>query len=572
MSVVESNYEKSGWSIYEGLPKIGKELFSWLTQSSVNNEEDFRIAKLLVKIVFTIFATNLIGFILALIEPKNKLITTAVFYGIVFLTLAGFVTLLRYGKIKMAGWSLVVFMWCVVSFATLFFGGLRSQTPVVFVVVIMFMGSFLGGRAAFILSLVTIVFLGLVAILDSYDYMPEQLGPEYSPLNAWSSLFIALLLMSVLLNNSLTSIKESQERYQLAVSGTHAGLWDWNILTNEVYYSSSLKEMLGYSPSEFPDHFSSFTNVMHPEDLESVKAALDKHLDLLQNKYDVEFRLRMKTGDYRWFHARGKAIRKKQGKPYRMVGSIVDVTERKLSDEFIVLKNEELLKINDELDRFVYSASHDLRAPISSLLGLIEVARLEKDPESIQNLLDMQKRSLQKLDKFIFDIVSYSRNNRVDLEIGRIDFQELLNDTYDQLQYMDKLKGLKRINEIDEDIHFYSDQKRIAIVLNNLISNAIKYSVSSKSDTFIKTRIKKTEQGVSIHVVDNGEGIDNEHIHRIYDMFYRASEQSVGSGIGLYIVKEVVQKLKGTIEVQSQKYHGSEFIVRLPDLKKAGHA
>ena len=572
MSVVESNSGKQGWNIYKGLSKIQKRLFSWLTRSSASNEENFRTAKLLVKIVFTIFATNLIGFILALIEPKNKLMTTVVFYGIVFLTLTGFVILLRNGKIKIAGWSLVVFMWCVVGFATLFFGGLRSQTPVVFVVVIMFMGSFLGGRAAFILSLVTIVFLGLVAILDLYDRMPVQFGPDYSPLNAWSSLFVALLLMSVLLNNSLTSIKESQERYQLAVSGTHAGLWDWNILTNEVYYSSSLKEMLGYSPAEFPDHFSSFTNVMHPEDLESVRAALDKHLDLLQNKYDVEFRLRMKSGDYRWFHARGKAVRKKQGKPYRMVGSIVDVTERKLSDEFIVLKNEELLKINEELDRFVYSASHDLRAPISSLLGLIEVARLEKDPASIQNLLDMQKRSLQKLDKFIFDIVSYSRNNRVDLEIGRIDFQELLDDTYDQLQYMEKIKQLKRITEIDEDIFFYSDQKRITVILNNLISNAIKYSVSSKSDAFIKTTIKKVERGVSIHVVDNGEGIDNEHIHRIYDMFYRASEQSVGSGIGLYIVKEVVQKLKGTIEVQSKKYQGSEFVVHLPDLKVESQA
>jgi len=495
MGEVVNNHKEPRWNIYKGISKLSNELFSWLIRSSINNEENFRVAKLMAKIVFTIFATNLIGFILALIEPKNKLITTVVFYGIVFLTLFGFVTLLKYGKVKTAGWSLVVFMWCVVGFATLFFGGLRSQIPVVFVVVIMFMGSFLGGRAAFILSLITIFYLGLIAILDSYDHMPLQLGPEYSPLNAWSGLFVALLLMSVLLNNSLNSIKESEERYQLAVRGTRAGLWDWNILTDEVYYSSSLKEMLGYSVAEFSDQAPSFAVVVHPEDLESMREALNKHLDSLQNKYDVEFRLRMKNGDYRWFHARGEAVRKKHGEPHRMVGSIVDVTERKLSEEFIALKNEELLKINEELDRFVYSASHDLRAPISSLLGLIEVARLEKDPASIQNLLSMQKRSLQKLDKFIFDIVSYSRNNRVGLEIGRIDFQELLNDTYDQLQYTEKLKELKRINEIDKKILFHSDQKRIAVILNNLVSNAIKYSVTSKPDAFIKTIIKRQNRG-----------------------------------------------------------------------------
>jgi signal transduction histidine kinase len=132
---------------------------------------------------------------------------------------------------------------------------------------------------------------------------------------------------------------------------------------------------------------------------------------------------------------------------------------------------------------------------------------------------------------------------------------------------MNESKGLNRVIEIDQNVCFYSDRKRLNVILNNLISNAIRYSHGSTQDIFIKTIVAKSEEGVSIHVIDLGEGIDQMHIPKIFDMFYRASERSSGSGIGLYITKEVVQKLQGSVEVRSQKYQGSEFIVRLPNLK-----
>ena len=569
MNGAESIGRKNGWPKSNVFRNTWDRLSVLLIPLAATSEEAASKARLLLKIVVAMMVATVIGFVAALFEPKNDVVITASFYSLVFTSLVWFIILLRKGKVLVAGWVLVIFIWLIVACATLFFGGLRSQIPVVFVVIIMFMGSFLGGRAAVILALVTIGFLGLVALLESYNAMPPQLAPDYSPLNAWSGLCIGFLLMSVLLHNSLTSIRESEERYQLAMHGSAAGLWDWNILTNEMYYAPRFKEMLGYSPNEFPyDYFSFSSTVVHPEDYEPMTTALNAHLASPQNKYDVEFRLRTRSGEYRWFHTRGEAVRNNQQKPYRMVGSIVDITKRKLAEESLALKNEELLKINIELDRFVYSASHDLRAPIASLLGLVEVARMEKGTTSIQKILDMQERSLLKLDKFIFDIVSYSRNNRIGVEIEEIDFTALLDDTYDLLHHMEQVKEIKKAIEIDPNISFYSDKKRISIVLNNLISNAIKYNDFSKTDTFIKTVVKKSENGVSIHVLDSGEGIDNDHIPKIFDMFYRASQRSSGSGIGLYIVKEVVHKLHGTIEVRSQKFHGTEFIVRLPDLKR----
>lgn len=553
------------------LSKAWRRLFSWLTPVSVTTEENSKKVRLLIKTVLAMLATNSIGFFAALLEPKNKLSVTFGFYGPVYLALIGFVILLKKGKINAAGWSLVGFSWLLVAFAALFFGGLHSQIPVVFGAVIMLMGSISGGRAAFMLALATIVFFGLIGILESSEMLPTQLDPGYSALNAWSAICVALLLISLLLDNSLTSIRESEERYQLALQGSAAGVWDWNIITDDVYYSSSFKEMLGYPPTEFPNKFVSFSNACHPGDFKSMQEAIENHLRSSQNKLDIELRLRTKSDDYRWFHVRGEAVRNKQGKAIRMVGSIIDVTVRKVAEESNLHQTQQLLKTNEELDRFVYSASHDLRAPISSLLGLIEVARLENDPSSIKRLLDLQERSLIRLDKFIYDIVSYSRNNRVDLQIEKIDFRTLLTDVFDQLQFMDESRGLNRVLEIEPDICFYSDKKRLSVILHNLISNAIKYSRGAGSDIFIKTVVARSEEGVDIHVVDRGEGIDEIHISRIFDMFYRASERSSGSGIGLYITREVVQKLQGSVEVRSERYKGSEFIVHLPDLKGFRH-
>jgi PAS domain S-box-containing protein len=534
---------------------------------TLTNDEEIRKARLLSKMVMASIATSVAGLIMGLQEPKNDAQTTITFYVVAFLSLAMVLIFLKNGKVKTAGWTLVTYLWLIVGFATFFFEGLHNQIPVVFVVPIMLMGSTFGGRAAFMLSLFTICFLGVLAILEINHALPPQLGPEYSPLNAWTGLCIAFLLMSLMLSNLLASIKENQLRYQLALSGSAAGVWDWNILTNEVYYAPGFKEMLGYGDTEFSGTYASFLDALHPDDTDYANTQIGAHLQSAHVRYDAEFRLRTRSGEYRWFHSRGVAVRDDVRNPYRMVGSITDITERKQAEASIVLKNEELVKINQELDRFVYSASHDLRAPISSLLGLIGVARRERDLSSIMKLLDMQERSLLKLDKFIFDIVNYSRNNRVALEVAPIDFTSLIDETFEQLQHMEQVEKIRKITALDPGINFHSDPKRLSVILNNLISNAIKYNDVTRSNPFIRLEVKKSETGVTIHVTDSGEGIEPDHLPRIFDMFYRGSVRSVGSGIGLYIVKEVVHKLNGTIRVRSKKGEGSEFVVELPDKK-----
>ncbi len=250
----------------------------------------------------------------------------------------------------------------------------------------------------------------------------------------------------------------------------------------------------------------------------------------------------------------------------RVAVMFLNITGRKQIEAAIKQKNEELLKINAELDSFVYSASHDLRAPIASLLGLVEVARLEKDNASLEHLLDMQKRSLLKLDNFIHDIVSYSRNNRLDVQVEPVDFITLIEGIFEQLYFMDHLGQLDCRIIISPNLNFFSDSKRIAVILNNLISNAIKYADISKLDPFVEVRVEKSPEGVIICVHDNGDGIEAEYLPRIFDMFYRATQKSTGSGIGLYIVHEITNKMKGTLKVESTRRVGSKFFVNLPSL------
>jgi len=255
-----------------------------------------------------------------------------------------------------------------------------------------------------------------------------------------------------------------------------------------------------------------------------------------------------------------------KGKVKCVIGVSCDITERKATQKALLDRNEELIKINKELDKFVYSASHDLRAPIASLLGLIEVARLEKNMDSITRLLNMQEKSLLRLDRFIKDIVDHSRNTRLPVECESINFEKMLQMTMEQFQFMDNVNKIRTKIIVDQEEKFFTAPSRLEIVLNNLISNSLKYADMQKDDPFIEVQIKSNSRSAEIKVIDNGEGIPTDSKSRVFDMFYRATANGPGSGLGLYIVKEAVGKIGGTINVNSEYGKGTEFVVNIPNL------
>jgi signal transduction histidine kinase len=226
--------------------------------------------------------------------------------------------------------------------------------------------------------------------------------------------------------------------------------------------------------------------------------------------------------------------------------------------------NNMLTKVNEELDRFVYSTSHDLRAPLSSVAGLINLASNSSDPEEVKSYLTMMKTRVGSLDKFIKDITDYARNNRLQLAYDRVNIHELALEVWDSLKYSQDAQGIEFLVEIPDDLQMVNDRNRLRVVLTNLISNAIRYHDQRKEQRYIRLFHQVTPTSFSLHVEDNGQGIPPEVQQRVFDMFFRGNESSQGSGLGLYIVRETVGKLSGSVQLSSVPREGTTFTISLP--------
>ena len=245
--------------------------------------------------------------------------------------------------------------------------------------------------------------------------------------------------------------------------------------------------------------------------------------------------------------------------------NLIDDTKRKEAEKALNSQYIELKKTNYELDSFVYSASHELRAPLASVLGLIQLTLMEEREPQLALHLNMIEKSIERLDDFIKDIIEYSRNKHVDIKLETINFTNLLENSLESLWYLENTNKINiKINVIDK-VGFVSDSKRISIILNNFISNAIKYHDLEKKAPSIWLGVTTTKKEAIITIKDNGLGIEEKEIDKIFNMFYRVSSRIMGSGIGLFIVKEVLTKLNGTMVVKSKLGEGSMFTIKIPN-------
>ncbi len=230
----------------------------------------------------------------------------------------------------------------------------------------------------------------------------------------------------------------------------------------------------------------------------------------------------------------------------------------------LYLKNKELHKINEELNRFIYSASHDLKAPILSIKGLLNVARLEGIDRNPDKYFSMISNSINQLEIFIENIISYYKNVRVPSSYTTIDFEKIIRETIKSYNNYYNASSIDFQCTIDAKEPFVTDEFRIRVVINNLLSNAIKYQKHNEPHKYVRINVLVENSTAYIEIEDNGIGIDKQDLNDIYKMFYRATTQNSGSGIGLYIVQEAVQKINGQIHVVSEKNKGSRFTVQIP--------
>lgn len=359
-------------------------------------------------------------------------------------------------------------------------------------------------------------------------------------------------------------LRISEERFAMALQGTRAGIYEWMVKTNSVYVSVHWKKILGFEDDELNNlTVEKFLSFIHPDDASKTSRAIEEHLKNHQ-PYQNELRIQTKSGVYKWVVDSGVSKQDEEGNTSVVIGSIIDIDERKNAEAQVALKNVQLAKTNEELDRFVYSASHDMRAPLSSLLGLIHLSEKTDNPEEIGTLLQMMKDRIKTMEGFIKEVTDYSRNTRLDLASIEISLFDLVSEVVNNLAYSIVNKKVRIDIVIDKKIVLETDVNRLKVVINNLLSNAYKYHQFDKNDPFIRIAASEKGNTILMTVEDNGQGIAPEHHLRIFEMFYRASESSEGSGLGLYIVKETLDKLNGSISVRSTPGEGTEFIVTLP--------
>ena len=236
----------------------------------------------------------------------------------------------------------------------------------------------------------------------------------------------------------------------------------------------------------------------------------------------------------------------------------LDITERKE-------REKELMNRNFELDSFVYRASHDLKAPLNSIMGLINIIREEKDVDSILQYITMMDKSVSKLDAFIKQLTQFSQDTRLQIVRMPINLEELLQEVWTDLKYMDNANRMELDLQVAQDGQFFSDPVRLAIVCNNIISNAIKYQDLKKGKSRIEVLVQADEKRAVIQFRDNGLGISQEHLEKVFELFFRASVQATGSGLGLYITYNAVGKLGGKIDVDSELGIGTTFTLNIPN-------
>lgn len=241
--------------------------------------------------------------------------------------------------------------------------------------------------------------------------------------------------------------------------------------------------------------------------------------------------------------------------------------KQKATELELRVQNDELVKINNELDNFVYSVSHNLRAPLSTVMGVLNLARQQTpDTTDWQHYVDMMTSSIQKLDDTLKEILEYSRNARNEVAVELINFQSIAAIAVEMQRYQKGFDGVEKFVKISCEYPFYSDSYRIGVIINNLLSNAIRYADEGKPKHRISLTVESAGNGVRITIEDNGVGIIDEMREKVFDMFFRGSVKSEGAGLGLYIVREMVAKLKGTIHLESNPGKGTRVRVDLPDL------
>lgn len=362
-----------------------------------------------------------------------------------------------------------------------------------------------------------------------------------------------------------------EERWRLALEAVGDGVWDWDITSDEVYFSPRWKAMLGYGEDELTGHLDEWKSRVHPDDLENVVADVKKLLSGENRFYINEHRVLCRDGVYKWVLDRGVVVtRDENDRALRAVGTHTDITRRKEMEESLQAKSAALLRSNRELEAFAYVASHDLRQPlrtVNSYAVLLTRELGDAISDDAKEFIGFIRNGAQRMDRLIVDLLEYSRVGRnaapfVKFSADRVVRDALMNLTValeETGATVEVSAGLPEIN---------GDESELIRLFQNIIGNAVKYRAADRPPV-VKINVEAAEENgfYRFCVSDNGAGIAPENFERVFGIFQRLQTTAAtaeGSGIGLAVCKKIVEHHGGRIWLASVPGQGSEFFFTLP--------
>jgi PAS domain S-box-containing protein len=386
------------------------------------------------------------------------------------------------------------------------------------------------------------------------------------------------------------ALKLSQERLQLALEASGDGLWDWDLATDRVYLNPYYQEMLGYRPNELVMNGSVWESMIHPEDSPWVIEQLQHHLQDNSVKYSFDYRMRCKSGEWKWIADYGKVVAKDQhSKPLRMIGTHKDISDRKQKELALRQAMEAAEAANVAKSMFLANMSHELRTPLNVILGFTQVMAHDSSltPEQLEDLRTI-RRSGDHLLSLINDVLDLSKieAGHCALEEAGFDLLSLLHGLRTMMTERAASKRLQLMFEISPAVPQFviADEQKLRQILLNLLSNAIKFTKQgsvtlqvSSIDPNSKTTLPASSSAISLsfpsptllqfEVIDTGVGIAPDEQSLIFDAFVQAEagkKTISGTGLGLTISRRLLELMHGEISVQSTPNVGSTFTCMVP--------
>jgi two-component system, sensor histidine kinase and response regulator len=363
------------------------------------------------------------------------------------------------------------------------------------------------------------------------------------------------------------ALRESEERLRLAFQSGHMGTWEWQIDTGRVYWSPEIERIHGRDPGSFEGTFDAFQADIHPDDRRHVQQRIEEAIER-QDEFQIEYRIIRPDQSVQWVEGRGAVHQGTDGKPVRLVGVCMNITERKQSEEATHRAKEAAEAANRVRSQFLANVSHELRTPMNSVLGMLQLALHEPLPDELRDQLETAKDSADSLLRLLSDLLDFSR-----LEAGRIRIQaapfslrETMDDTLRSLAPRAFGKGLEIVYDVDEDVpeRLVGDAIRLRQILTNLINNAITFT--ERGEVLVRITEEARIPGyasLQFTVADTGVGISAEEQQKIFEPFTQADASTTrnygGFGLGLAICQELVRNMGGQLSVESELNRGSRF-------------